>query len=367
MRIVVVEDEPAIADFLVRGLEAAGYSVALATDGRSGEKLILEGEADLVVLDLMLPERNGFEVLAAVRKVRPLLPVIILSAKGEVEDRIAGLDSGATDYVTKPFSVPELLARIRAQLRTGDRRGRPAAGRRRSRSTCSAAESGRAVRRSRCRHGSSRCSPASPAIPARPSRGIGCWPRPGATNTTPAPTSSTSTSATCAASSATRRRSRRSDRPATGSSTAAADEPADPPDGGDRGARGRLDRGRRRHRLQPRRQPPRRSHRPGPDRPGRRPRRPDRSRTPGPRGGGGAVLHRRPGAGRLATADRAGAGRAAADQQPVGRCSSSRRGAPTTATTAARSSPSRTSSAPCSTPGRGSRASTSPVAASCGC
>jgi DNA-binding response OmpR family regulator len=123
MRIVVVEDEPAIADFLVRGLEAAGYSVALASDGGSGEKLILEGEADLVVLDLMLPGRSGLEVLEAVRKVRPLLPVIILSAKGEVADRIAGLDGGATDYVTKPFAVPELLARIRAHLRTGGSEG----------------------------------------------------------------------------------------------------------------------------------------------------------------------------------------------------------------------------------------------------
>jgi two-component system, OmpR family, response regulator len=119
MRIVVVEDEPAIADFLVRGLEAAGYSVALATDGPGGEKLILEGEADLAVLDLMLPGRDGLEVLRAIRRVRPLLPVIILSARGEVEDRIAGLDSGATDYMTKPFSVPELLARVRAHLRTG--------------------------------------------------------------------------------------------------------------------------------------------------------------------------------------------------------------------------------------------------------
>jgi DNA-binding response OmpR family regulator len=119
MRIVVVEDEPAIADFLVRGLEAAGYSVALATDGPSGERLVLDGEADLVVLDVMLPGKGGLEVLEAIRAVRPHLPVIILSAKGEIEDRIAGLDSGATDYVTKPFSVPELLARIRAHLRTG--------------------------------------------------------------------------------------------------------------------------------------------------------------------------------------------------------------------------------------------------------
>ena len=123
MRIVVVEDEPAIADFLVRGLEAAGYSVALATDGPAGERLILEGEADLVVLDVMLPGKGGLEVLAAIRAVRPHLPVIILSAKGEIEDRVAGLDSGATDYVTKPFSVPELLARVRAHLRTGGTEG----------------------------------------------------------------------------------------------------------------------------------------------------------------------------------------------------------------------------------------------------
>jgi DNA-binding response OmpR family regulator len=123
MRIVVVEDEPAIADFLVRGLEAAGYSVALALDGIAGEKLALEGEADLVVLDVMLPGKGGLEVLAAIRAVRPNLPVIILSAKGEIEDRIAGLDSGATDYVTKPFSVPELLARVRAHLRTGSAEG----------------------------------------------------------------------------------------------------------------------------------------------------------------------------------------------------------------------------------------------------
>ncbi len=123
MRIVVVEDEPAIADFLVRGLEAAGYSVALAADGPSGERLVLGGEADLVVLDVMLPGKGGLEVLASIREVRPHLPVIILSAKGEIEDRIAGLDSGATDYVTKPFSVPELLARIRAHLRTGSAEG----------------------------------------------------------------------------------------------------------------------------------------------------------------------------------------------------------------------------------------------------
>ena len=223
MRIVVVEDEPAIADFLVRGLEAAGYAVALANDGPGGEKLILEGEADLVILDLMLPGRSGLDVLGAIRKVRPHLPVIILSAKGEIEDRIAGLDTGATDYVTKPFSVPELLARVRAHLRAGSAEsGRLRAGAIQldllSRRVWSTA------RRWHSRLASSRCSPASSATPAKPFPATDCSRRPGDTSTTRAPTSSTSTSATCAASSAIRRRSRRSARPAIGSRQASRNE-----------------------------------------------------------------------------------------------------------------------------------------------
>jgi DNA-binding response OmpR family regulator len=117
MRILVVEDEEAIADFLARGLEAEGFEVAVAADGIEGERLALRSEVDLVVLDRMLPGRDGTEVLGAIRAARPGLPVIFLTAKAEVADRVEGLDLGATDYVTKPFAFDELLARIRARLR----------------------------------------------------------------------------------------------------------------------------------------------------------------------------------------------------------------------------------------------------------
>ncbi len=117
MEILVVEDEAAIADFLRRGLEAEGYAVTVAGDGIEGERLALTAAADLIVLDRMLPGRDGIEVLRSVRRARPALPVIVLTAKADVADRVAGLDLGATDYVTKPFSFEELLARIRARLR----------------------------------------------------------------------------------------------------------------------------------------------------------------------------------------------------------------------------------------------------------
>jgi DNA-binding response OmpR family regulator len=117
MEILVVEDEEAIADFLERGLEAEGYRVTTASDGVEGEQLALAGSVDMVVLDRMLPGRDGIEVLAAIRRAKPALPVIVLSAKGEVADRVEGLDQGATDYVTKPFAFAELLARVRAHLR----------------------------------------------------------------------------------------------------------------------------------------------------------------------------------------------------------------------------------------------------------
>jgi DNA-binding response OmpR family regulator len=117
MEILVVEDEAGIADFLERGLRAEGYDVTLAVDGEQGARLAVAPEVDLVVLDRMLPGVDGLEVLARVRRVRPALPVIMLTAKAEVADRVEGLDSGATDYVTKPFAFEELLARIRARLR----------------------------------------------------------------------------------------------------------------------------------------------------------------------------------------------------------------------------------------------------------
>jgi DNA-binding response OmpR family regulator len=119
MEILVVEDETGIADFLERGLRAEGYEVRVAADGDTGARLAVEPEIDLVVLDRMLPGADGLEVLERVRRVRPLLPVIMLTARAEVADRVEGLDSGATDYVTKPFAFEELLARIRARLRDG--------------------------------------------------------------------------------------------------------------------------------------------------------------------------------------------------------------------------------------------------------
>jgi DNA-binding response OmpR family regulator len=119
MQILVVEDETGIADFLERGLRAEGYEVSVADDGEAGARRALEPEVDLVVLDRMLPRVDGLEVLDRVRRARPLLPVIMLTAKAEVADRVEGLDAGATDYVTKPFAFEELLARIRARLREG--------------------------------------------------------------------------------------------------------------------------------------------------------------------------------------------------------------------------------------------------------
>jgi DNA-binding response OmpR family regulator len=117
MKILVVEDETAIADFVQRGLEAEGYAVQCAGDGNEGERQALGGDVDLVVLDLMLPGRDGLSVLDSIRSSKPALPVIVLTAKDTIEDKVAGLDGGAVDYVTKPFSFDELTARIRAHLR----------------------------------------------------------------------------------------------------------------------------------------------------------------------------------------------------------------------------------------------------------
>jgi DNA-binding response OmpR family regulator len=117
MRVLVVEDEPAIADFIERGLRAEGYDVEVAADGVEGERFALAEDFDIVVLDLMLPERPGLSVLRAIRQADPLLPVILLTARGEVTDKVEGLDAGATDYMTKPFSFDELTARMRAHLR----------------------------------------------------------------------------------------------------------------------------------------------------------------------------------------------------------------------------------------------------------
>ncbi|HEV3260893.1 MAG TPA: response regulator transcription factor [Gemmataceae bacterium] len=116
-RIVVVEDEHAIRRGVVDALRASGYSVAEAADGIKGLEEALRLGVDLVLLDLLLPGRDGLDVLAELRKVRPTLPVIILTARGTEDDRVRGLKMGADDYVVKPFSARELLARVEAVLR----------------------------------------------------------------------------------------------------------------------------------------------------------------------------------------------------------------------------------------------------------
>jgi DNA-binding response OmpR family regulator len=116
-RVLLVEDEPGIVDFVKRGLEGEGFHVQAALDGIEGERLALRGGFDAIVLDLMLPGRSGFEILASVQRATPSVPVIVLTARGELEDRVAGLDAGAVDYLVKPFSLAELVARVRAQLR----------------------------------------------------------------------------------------------------------------------------------------------------------------------------------------------------------------------------------------------------------
>jgi DNA-binding response OmpR family regulator len=117
VRILLVEDERGIADFVERALRAQGHAVEVAADGLEGERTALGSDVDLVILDVMLPGRNGVDILKEIRTVKPALPVIMLTARAEVADKVAGLDAGATDYMTKPFSVEELLARVRAHLR----------------------------------------------------------------------------------------------------------------------------------------------------------------------------------------------------------------------------------------------------------
>lgn len=116
--IVLIEDEPGIVDFVERGLTARGFEVRSALDGEAGLQLALGEQVELVVLDLMLPRRPGMDVLRELSHERPGLPIIVLTARGEVEDRVEGLDAGAVDYLVKPFALTELEARIRAQLRS---------------------------------------------------------------------------------------------------------------------------------------------------------------------------------------------------------------------------------------------------------
>ena len=119
MRILIVEDEEKLAETLKRGLEKEGYAVDYLMDGEAGQRRIETNykDYDLIILDLMLPKRNGFEVCKNVRQADIVTPILILTARDAVEDKVYALDEGADDYLVKPFSFQELLARIRALLR----------------------------------------------------------------------------------------------------------------------------------------------------------------------------------------------------------------------------------------------------------
>ena len=119
MRILLIEDEKRIADFIARGLEGSGYTVDNAENGEQALDLVSDAAYDLIILDLMLPDMDGLVVLQKIRNRKSSQPILILSARGSLDDRVKGLDTGADDYLVKPFAFVELLARIRALLRRG--------------------------------------------------------------------------------------------------------------------------------------------------------------------------------------------------------------------------------------------------------
>jgi heavy metal response regulator len=119
MHILVVEDERKVASFIKRGLEAANYSVDVEHDGEAGLNRLLQGDYDLAIIDIMLPRLDGLSVMKEIRQRQVHTPVLLLTARVTVADRVMGLDLGADDYLTKPFAFEELLARVRALLRRG--------------------------------------------------------------------------------------------------------------------------------------------------------------------------------------------------------------------------------------------------------
>jgi DNA-binding response OmpR family regulator len=121
MKLLVVEDERRLAQILAEGLREAGYLVEVAIDGADGQAMALTGEFDVVILDLMLPRRDGVEICRELRRRQVDSAILMLTARDTVEDKVRGLDCGADDYLTKPFAFPELLARVRSLLRRGVR------------------------------------------------------------------------------------------------------------------------------------------------------------------------------------------------------------------------------------------------------
>jgi DNA-binding response OmpR family regulator len=122
MQILVIEDERTLAGFIAQSLQAEGHVATIVHNGESGEAAALTGDYALVLLDLTLPGKDGLEVLGAIRARLPELPVMVLTARAAIEQKVEGLDRGANDYITKPFSLEELLARVRAQLRSPGQR-----------------------------------------------------------------------------------------------------------------------------------------------------------------------------------------------------------------------------------------------------
>jgi two-component system, OmpR family, response regulator len=127
-RILVVDDEPQIRDMVTRALEAAGYGIDAAADGAAGLELALAGEYQLVILDIVMPAKDGRQVLQQLRHLRPDQSVLVLSCLSDVTAKVDLLDAGAQDYLTKPFSLDELLARVRVQLRAEQQAGEQQAG-----------------------------------------------------------------------------------------------------------------------------------------------------------------------------------------------------------------------------------------------
>ena len=117
MRLLVVEDEKKVARFIKKGLEEEGYAVDVAPDGEEGLGMALDGVHDLIILDIHLPRMDGLGVLQELRKKKVTTPVLLLTVRATIEDKVLGLDAGADDYLTKPFAFQELLARVRALLR----------------------------------------------------------------------------------------------------------------------------------------------------------------------------------------------------------------------------------------------------------
>ncbi|HEU4868482.1 MAG TPA: response regulator transcription factor [Actinomycetota bacterium] len=119
-RVLLIEDDPRIQEVVERGLTPRGFVITCASDGVSGVELAIKLQSDVVLLDLMLPGKSGLQVLQEIRAVKPRLPVIALTALDDTGSKVGGLEAGADDYVTKPFAIEELAARIRARLRNTD-------------------------------------------------------------------------------------------------------------------------------------------------------------------------------------------------------------------------------------------------------